>query len=293
MKTDLERAREWFAEDLRVAAGVTTDAIIDAFARVRREQFVGPGPWRVGTRLMRMSGGPLLEYQTFEGDPAVLYHDVVVTLDEPREINNGQPSLWAKLFEGCQPHGGERILHLGCGTGYYTAILAEIAGANGSVYGVEIESKLAERARAALAGWPNVTVECGDGVNVAANAWDVIVVSAGTTHPLASWLAGLRPNGRLLFPLTADSPNPRSGNGAMLVVSRRGDTAFAARFLTPASFVHFDGGRDKEMGARLLQALRERLQKASEVKSLRQDQHEENEICWLHTNSFCISYRDP
>jgi protein-L-isoaspartate(D-aspartate) O-methyltransferase len=291
MKGDIERARRWFAEDLRVAAGIKTDSIVNAFARVPREKFVGPAPWRMGTRLMRM-GGPLLEYQTFEGDPAVLYHDVVVALDEQREINNGQPSLWAKLFEECQPRSGERMLHLGCGTGYYTAILAEIAGPNSSVHGVEVEPGLAERAKEALACWPNVTVAGGDGVVVAADAWDLIVVSAGATHPLSSWLAGLRPNGRLLFPLTADSPNPRSGNGAMLLISRRADGAFAARFLTPAGFVHFEGGREPEASARLLQALRQRFLKASEVHSLRQDQHEEEETCWLHANTFCLSYRN-
>jgi protein-L-isoaspartate(D-aspartate) O-methyltransferase len=88
MKDDIEHARHWFAEDLRVAAGITTPSIMQAFARVAREKFVGPPPWRVGKRPMRMSG-VMLDYQTFEGDPAVLYHDVVVALREEREINNG------------------------------------------------------------------------------------------------------------------------------------------------------------------------------------------------------------
>jgi len=292
MEGPVERARHWFVEDLRVAAGITTPAILEAFARVPREQFVGPAPRRVGKRLMRM-GGQLLEYQTLEGDPAVLYHDVVVALDEEREINNGQPSLWAKLFEELQPHSGDRVLHLGCGTGYYTAILAEIVGPKGSVSGVEIDPELARRARDALAAWANVTVACGNGLTVAPGSSDLMVVSAGATHPLKGWLAALRPSGRLLFPLTADSPNPRSGNGAMLLITRSGNGAFAARFLTPAAFVHFDGGRDPETGARFQQALRLRFQKASDVRSLREDRHEEGETCWLHTDSFCLSYRDP
>lgn len=291
MEDKLAQARARFAEDLRVAAGVRTHAIIAAFARVPREAFVGPPPWRVGTRFTRL-GGPLLEYQTFEGDPAVLYHDVVVALDEQRAINNGQPSLWAWAFQETQPRSGDRILHLGCGTGYYTAILAEIAGPNGSVHGIEVEPALAERARNALVSWANVTVACGDGITVPPEAWDLIAVSAGATHPLLGWLAGLKPNGRLLFPLTVDTPNPRSGSGAMLLLSRRGDGLFAASFLCPASFVHFEGGRDPEAGARLLQALRHGFQKASEVHSLRQDRHVQDESCWLHADAFCLSYRD-
>ncbi|HEY6577745.1 MAG TPA: hypothetical protein VIY09_00355, partial [Rhizomicrobium sp.] len=82
----VEDARKWFAEDLRVAAAVNSRAVIEAFARVPRERFIGPGPWRVGGRLTRMSAAPFA-YQTFEGDdPRVLYHDLVVALDEEKEI---------------------------------------------------------------------------------------------------------------------------------------------------------------------------------------------------------------
>lgn len=72
MEDNVERARLWFVEDLRGAAGIASPTILQAFARVPREKFAGPLPWRVGKRLMRL-GGPLLEYQTFEGDAAVLY----------------------------------------------------------------------------------------------------------------------------------------------------------------------------------------------------------------------------
>jgi protein-L-isoaspartate(D-aspartate) O-methyltransferase len=286
MENDVARARYWFAEDLRVAAGITTDAIIAAFACVPRETFVGAPPWRVGTRIMQ-------EYQTFEGNPAVLYHDVVVALDEEREINNGGPGLWARLFQEAQPQAGDRVLHLGCGTGYYTAILAELVGSNGFVHGVEVEPQLAKRAKDALASWPNVTVTCSEGVRISPESWDLIIVSAGATHPLGSWLAGLKPNGRLLFPLTANTPNPRSGTGALLLVSRCGDRAFAARFLSPASFVHFAGGRDSEANMRLLQVIRQGFAKITDVHSLRQDQHDEDDTCWLHADTFCISYRYP
>lgn len=292
MASDIEQARRWFAEDLRLAAGTTSPAILDAFARVPREKFVGPGPWRVGTRMMRM-GDPQLKYQIIEDDPTAIYHDVVVTLREDREINNGQPSLWARVFEDSEVRAGECVLHLGCGTGYYTAILAEIVGATGSVSGIEIVPELARCAAGALGDRPNVTVTYGSGAAVAPDSWDLIVVSAGATHPLQSWLAGLRPGGRLLFPLTADSANPRSGAGAMVLIARSGDGRFGARFLTPTSFVHFEGGRDAGTAVALQQAMRQRYPRTRDVRSLRHDRHEPGESCWLHTESFCLSYLEP
>src|SRR6201996_3284608 len=59
-----------------------------------------------------------------DADPRHVYHDVLIALDEARGINNGQPSLWDEL--GIRT--GEQVLHLGCGTGYYTAIAAELVG---------------------------------------------------------------------------------------------------------------------------------------------------------------------
>jgi protein-L-isoaspartate O-methyltransferase len=55
-------------------------------------------------------------------DPRAVYHDVLIALDEARGINNGQPSLWASLFDELDITAGDDVVHLGCGTGYYTAI---------------------------------------------------------------------------------------------------------------------------------------------------------------------------
>ncbi|HEY3776496.1 MAG TPA: methyltransferase domain-containing protein [Rhizomicrobium sp.] len=290
MTDTLEEARRWFAEDLRIAAGIDTHPVIDAFARVPRETFIGPPPWRVGTRV---HGAELLGYQTFAGDPRVLYHDVVVALDEEQEINNGQPSLWAKMLAAIDPRPGERILHLGCGTGYYSAILAEIVGEAGSVDAVEIDDALAGRARTALSAWPNVSVVLGDGSEVPQNFYDGIIVSAGLTHPLDCWLESLAPGGRLLFPLTMDGPQSRSGHGGMLLVSRAATHAFAARFLGPAGFIHFRGGRDPDANQKVVEAFRNRFRQMTNVRSLRRDEHAQDETCWLHGRRFCLSCREP
>ena len=125
------------------------------------------------------------------------------------------------------------MLHLGRGAGYYTAIAAELVGSVGRITAVEINTKLAERARAALALWPQVTVS-----NAEAPALPSIrsmsSVSAGATHPLQSWLDALKPSGRLVFPMTARS----NGFGTMLFVTRVGPEP-AARFLLRVGFIDF------------------------------------------------------
>jgi protein-L-isoaspartate O-methyltransferase len=112
---------------------------------------------------------------------------------------------------------GEQVLHLGCGTGYYTAIIAELVGSAGRVTAVEIDATLAPKAEIALADWPQVKVIRADGGGTSFEPVNAIVASAGATHPLSSWLDPLRPGGRLLFPMTTLQYGP----GAILLVTRR------------------------------------------------------------------------
>jgi protein-L-isoaspartate(D-aspartate) O-methyltransferase len=192
----VEQARQSYAAELRFTARVRSSAVVDAFATVPREQFVGPGPWRIKSPM------DLAEYWTTENDnPSHVYHDVLIALDESRGINNGQPSLWAYLFDRLELVPGERVLHLGCGTGYYSAIIAELVGSTGRVTAVEIDQTPAQKAQAALADWPQVRVIHADGAGSSFEPVDAIVASAGATHPLPSWLDVLRPGGRLLFPI--------------------------------------------------------------------------------------------
>ena len=154
----VDQARQSYATELGFTARVRSPAVVNAFATVPREQFVGPGPWRIKSPM------DLSEYWTADNDdPSHVYHDVLIALDESRGINNGQPSLWAYLFDYLNLMPGEHVLHLGCGTGYYTAIIAELVASAGRVTAVEIDATLAERARAALADWPQVRVIEADG----------------------------------------------------------------------------------------------------------------------------------
>jgi protein-L-isoaspartate(D-aspartate) O-methyltransferase len=274
----IEAARRAYAEELRFHTHMTSDALFAAFATVPRERFVGPGPWRI----LGEDGF----WKTEDADPRHVYHNVLITLAEGKGINNGQPSLWAFHLDRLGVQSGDHLLHLGCGTGYYTAILAEVVGSDGKITAVDIDEGMAEWARMALAPWPQVTVVHGDASGGPFEPADVIVVSAGATHPLAAWLAALKPGAKLLFPLTPDT-----GSGAMAHLTRTGAESFAARLMFGAQFIPFSGARDRDASRQLAQAL-DRDQGAG-VRSLRCGTHEKGETCWLHGEGWCFSTREP
>ncbi len=243
--TSLSEARRWFAEELRATAPVRrNEAVVDAFAIVPRERFLGPGPWRVLPPIR-----PDDSYLTDDDDPSRLYHDVLVVIDAARRLNNGQPSLWARLFDQLDLKHGERVLQVGAGTGYYTAILAEMVGAEGRVTAVEHDRDLAERAEDNLSPWPQVEVIAGDGTTHDAGKVDVIVAFAGATHPAPLWLDRLKPGGRLLMALTADN-----WWGFILKVTRTA-RGFKAESVGGVGIFHCVGGRDPKAAKRLGRAL--------------------------------------
>jgi protein-L-isoaspartate(D-aspartate) O-methyltransferase len=280
MTDPIEMRRRFYAEELRFTTGMRSARVQTAFATVPRERFVGDGPWLV------KSLWNLADYWTTEdANPANVYHNVLIALDEKLGLNNGQPSLWAFLFDKLGVAAGEQVLHLGSGTGYYTAILAELVGAEGSVTAIEIEPSMAERARPALAPWPQITLNQGDGASGPFSPVDVIVASAGATHPLPIWINALKPGGRLLFPMTVTR-----GPGGMLLVRRQDGDEFGAQFLCQAAFYEFSGARDPDVGNRLEQALTR--DRGAGVKSLRREPHAEDETCWLHGDGWCLSRRE-
>ncbi len=263
---------------MRSLAHISSSALLAAFAAVPRERFVGPGPWRVKGR-----GS---SWTTEDADPRHVYHNVLIELDEAKGINNGQPSLWALSFDPLGVRAGDQVLHLGCGTGYYTAILAELVGPGGRITAMEIDEALAEKAREALTPWPQVAVVHGDGSSGPFEPADAIVVSAGATHPLSSWLAAVKPGGKLLFPMTVTH-----GPGVMVLLTRKSEVSFEARFLCGVAFIDFSGARDPQVSSRLSEALKR--DQGSPVKSLRRDGHEQEKSCWLHGEGWCFSAREP
>jgi len=274
----IEFARRSFAEELCRANGISAPAILAAFSTVPRERFAGPSPW-----MIQPSGEQSF---TESADLSNVYQDALIVLDAAKHLNNGQPSLWAIHLSLLDVHPCDHVLHLGCGAGYYSAILAELAGPSGRVVAVEIDPALADRARIALEPWPQVTVVHADGARGPFDPADVIVVSAGATHPLPAWLAALNPEGKLLFPLT-----PTRGAGAMAHISRKGPKAFAATLCGSVFFVDFEGARDPAISDGLARALKRNH--GFSVRSLRCDTHESDDSCWLHGNGWCFSRRSP
>lgn len=274
----IESARQSYAEEMRSLTHLSSAALFAAFAKVPRERFVGPGPWRIL--------GPDKNWTTQSDDPRHLYHNVLIALDEAKGINNGQPSMWALFLDQLGVRAGDHLLHLGCGTGYYTAILAEVVGPEGRITAIEIDNAIAERARIALAPWPQVSVLHGDGARGPFEPADVIVVSAGATHPLPSWIAALKPGGKLLFPLTPDS-----GIGAMALLTRKSEESFQAKLMFGVQFIPLSGAHDPQVSGRLSGALDR--DKGIAVRSVRCDAHSKEDTCWLHGESWCFSTRDP
>jgi protein-L-isoaspartate(D-aspartate) O-methyltransferase len=274
MAEQVESARRIYAEDICGRNGVTSPDILAAFATVPRERFVGPGPWIIQ--------GDGKSHVTPDADPVRVYRDALIVLDEAKHLNNGQPSLWAIHLEPLRIQPGEQILHLGCGTGYYTAILAELTGPTGKVTAIEVEEGLAARAREALQPWPQVKVLHADGSRGPFEPADMIVVSAGATYPLPAWLAAVKPAGRLLFPLTSTR-----GPGTMAHLTRVSSDRFAATLRGQVFFVDFGGARDPAVSDELARALHR--DGGVSVRSLRCDAHEKDSTCWLHGNGWCFS----
>lgn len=157
---------------------------------------------------------------------------------------------------------GSAITQIGTGTGYYTALLAFLTGTTGQVTAYEIDPDLTPLAQANLAHLPQVRVLEQDGTRGVLPKSDLIYISAGATHPMPNWLAALNPQGRLLFPLT-----PNRGLGGMLLVTRLDDGMYAARFISPATFIECIGARDEATGESLVAAFASNT--SGEVKSLR------------------------
>jgi protein-L-isoaspartate(D-aspartate) O-methyltransferase len=270
----IESHRALFAKLVMANAGVSAASELEAaFASTPRERFVGPPPWRIFTR----SG----YIEAPADDPALLYQDVVVSLGGQGPFNNGQPTLHAFCIAALDPSNGNRVVHVGAGTGYYTTLLAKLVGETGTVDAYEIEPEFARRAANNLSNFPFVTVHARSGAGGPLPDCDVLYVNAGATGPLDVWLDALRPNGRLLFPMTHEE-----GTGAMLLITRHENEGFIARFLLQAQFVPCVGARDERSGKRLSEAFRSGGW--AKVKSLHRN-NAPDESCWFAGDGWWLS----
>jgi protein-L-isoaspartate(D-aspartate) O-methyltransferase len=283
---ELSIIRAAYARQILAAAGIVDNARLEAaFGTTRREDFLGAGPWFI-QRFRDFRTTP-------DADPVYLYTDNLVAILPERQINNGQPSLHAHLIQQAAPAAGEHVVHVGTGTGYYTAILAHLVGPSGRVTGIEYEPALAARANTNFAACPNVHIVEGDGALVSFDTADVIYVNAGCTRPVESWLDRLADGGRLILPMTSDqgsgakSPEQMHRAGAVFRIKRRGGD-YLAHWILPVAIFPCAGSRDQVSE----RALAEAFARGGwdKVTRLYRDQEIPEERCWIRGSGWCLAY---
>ncbi len=273
---DLPALRGAYARRISDIAGVNFPELERAYATVAREDFLGPPPWKI------FKFGGLVKTSNIER----IYDNVLVSLIPERRLNNGEPSGHAIWLDAARPQRGEHVVHVGAGTGYYTAILAELVGPGGRVTAVEFDPGLAARAQANLKPWPQVSVHQGDGCTFPFDLADVIYVCAGATHPAPAWLDGLREGGRLVVPLTA-MPAGGFRSGGVFRIERKG-AEFLAQCVSATAFYPCEGCREEESAAALTAAFLKGG--ADRVTRLVRHGDVPEEQCWLRTPGWSLTY---
>jgi len=173
---DWETLRERMVEEQIKARGVRDKRVIDAFLRVPRHEFVPPE------------------------SKVEAYNDYPLSIGGGQTIS--QPYMVALMTELLRLKGDEKVLEIGTGSGYQTAILAELAG---EVYTVERIETLLQRAKNVLdrLGLKNIFYKVGDG----SEGWreyapfDGIIVTAASPEVPAPLLEQLGEGGRLVIPV--------------------------------------------------------------------------------------------
>ena len=217
-EADLDDAREKMVRRDLAARGITDERVLGAFRRVRRERFV----WDV--------------------DSSDAYADHPLRIGEGQTIS--QPYMVALMTQwlglgGAGPNSGsERVLEIGTGSGYQTAILAELAR---EVYTIERFASLSESARERLKrlGYGNVHYRVGDGTlgwpeEAERAPFDAIIVTAGAPSVPEPLKRQLAPGARLVIPVGP-------GREQDLLVLTREKDGFGTRSVCPCIFVKLLG----------------------------------------------------
>jgi len=173
---NFKKARERMVETQIAARGVHDEGVLEAMRRVPRHLFVDEA----------------LREQAYSDHPLPIAENQTIS----------QPYIVALMTESLELNGAEKVLELGTGSGYQSAILAELAD---RVFSVERYPELAYRANAILQklGYQNIIVRVGDG----SLGWpddapfDGIIVTAGTPKIPQPLIDQLNIGGRLVVPV--------------------------------------------------------------------------------------------
>lgn len=146
--------------------------------------------------------------------------------DGPIEIGhdqtNSQPRTVEAMLRLLDVRRSQRVLDVGAGSGWTTALLAELTGPAGHVVGVELEPDLARWAAVNVEGIDNAEIRVADPNALGASEdgpYDRILVSADAPEIPAELLAQLSDHGRMVLPV----------NGIMTLVVRSGDRVALTR----------------------------------------------------------------
>jgi len=196
------------------ARGVKDPAVLGAMRRVPRHRFV-PG---------------LYAGQAYWDGPLPIGHGQMVS----------QPYIVAFMTEALRLHSDDKLLEIGTGSGYQTAILAELAR---DVFSIEIVEPLAAQAAEKLKGlgYGNVQVRAGDGYQgwPEHSPYDAIIVTAAPDHIPQPLLDQLARGGRLILPLGKK-------HSQSLVLIRRTHSGFEQTTLLPVAFVPMTGAAQEK-----------------------------------------------
>jgi len=156
--------------------GIRYGRVLDAMARVPRHEFV---PKR-------------FQAQAYEDHPIPIGYGQTIS----------QPYIVALMLEALALEPTDKVLEIGTGSGYQTALLAELAA---SVYSIERHAGLAQNAERVLAklGYTNIVVLVGDGSEGLPQhaPFDAIIVSAAAPELPSTLVAQLRDRGRMVIPV--------------------------------------------------------------------------------------------
>ncbi|MEO0108125.1 MAG: protein-L-isoaspartate(D-aspartate) O-methyltransferase [candidate division WOR-3 bacterium] len=188
---DLSRMRQRMVENL-TKQGITSDSVLKAMAKIPRHMFIEDS----------------LRYHAYE--TSALPIACGQTISSPLTV--------AVMLENLELTKSLAVLEIGTGSGYLTALLAELTG---EVFTIEHHTELARRARAVLCrlGYPNIHYRVGDGVR----GWpeplefDRIIATAAGDELAPALVAQLKDGGRAIFPI-----GDQSRQDLMLVVKQRG-----------------------------------------------------------------------
>ena len=281
---DAAAQRQFYAEEIQITSNIESATLVDALATVPRDRFLPPGPWIIRGEA-DFQAPPR---QTPDADPRHVHHNIAVGIDPGRMLFNGAPGLVARMIDLLALRQGSRVLHVGTGLGYYTALIAHCVGERGRVLGIEVDADLAAAARRNLSAYGAVEVRQGNGAEPMDECFDAVLVNAGVTHPLPSWLDALVPAGRMILPITAAGMMPNIGKGLLILVTNTGKGArLPARTVGFVAIYSALQLRDENINARLGEVMAKSPFVA--IRSLRRDAHEPESSCWLHTRGCCFS----